>query len=670
MASATIAGTPDPDRAWRDEYRQMVTGCRSPVLRSIAEFTEQELVLPSGPLAGQHFRRDYQPFAGLYLDALSELHRTRRWNRVFVTGPGQTGKSILGFVDPCLYHLFELRENVILGIPDGEMALTKYRDDILPTIEAGAYRALLPRTGGGSRGGRVQSIIFRNGAVLRFMTGGGGDKARAGYTSRVLVVTETDGFDVVGGTSRESDKFSQLEARTRAFGDRKMIYAECTVSIAEGRTWREYSNGTASRIVRPCPHCGAWVTPERKDLQGWQDAESVIEAKRLAHWTCPECTKPWTEEERRAANRRSKLLHRGQTVDAAGVIQGEPPETDTLGFRWSAIDNHLETAGDVGAAEWIAAREENSQNAERRLCQFVFATPPAPSAWQEAPVTAEGIIGRAHGTPAKLVPRDAVYLTESWDLHKWTIYWLVTAWLPDGRGHVVDYGRHKTEADFLGVEKALYAAMGELAEQTMKGWTWEEHPNPRIPDQCWIDSGYSPGDAVYAWVRTQSDRFRPTKGFGAGPLRRNRYNRPRQVNQTVVFLGKDLHISMLPDKGVFLVEVDANAWKSWAHERLVVPIGQPGALTLYKAPPRDHLDFAKQLTAEKQEETFIEGRGLVRTWTQIRSNNHWLDCLYLACAAASWCGLELLPQKPAAPPAKPKKRVTMPDGRPFLVTER
>jgi hypothetical protein len=37
-----------------------------------------------------------------------------------------------------------------------------------------------------------------NGAVLKFMSGGGGDKSRAGYTARVVVVTDTDGLDTPG----------------------------------------------------------------------------------------------------------------------------------------------------------------------------------------------------------------------------------------------------------------------------------------------------------------------------------------------------------------------------------------------------------------------------------------------------------------------------------------
>lgn len=51
---------------------------------------------------------------------------------------------------------------------------------------------------------------FVNGATLKFMSAGGGDK------------------------------ITQLEARTRAYGRLKRIYMECTVSTEQGRTWQEY----------------------------------------------------------------------------------------------------------------------------------------------------------------------------------------------------------------------------------------------------------------------------------------------------------------------------------------------------------------------------------------------------------------------------------------------
>ena len=52
------------------------------------------------------------------------------------------------------------------------------------------------------------------------MSGGGSDKSRAGFTSRVVVITETDGLDETGGRSREADKVTQLEARTTVLSHR------------------------------------------------------------------------------------------------------------------------------------------------------------------------------------------------------------------------------------------------------------------------------------------------------------------------------------------------------------------------------------------------------------------------------------------------------------------
>lgn len=86
-------------------------------------------------------------------------------------------------------------ETVILGVPDMEMASDKWQLDILPVIERSRFRDLLPKRGAGSRGGRVETIHFRHGATLKFMSGGGSDKSRAGFTSRVVVITETDGMD-------------------------------------------------------------------------------------------------------------------------------------------------------------------------------------------------------------------------------------------------------------------------------------------------------------------------------------------------------------------------------------------------------------------------------------------------------------------------------------------
>src|SRR3954469_24930605 len=285
---------PQAQHPTHEDLAWFLRQARAPRLRSMRQFAEAEIVIPSGPFTGRRFRCARQPYTGLWFDQID----SGRWSRCVATGPTQSGKSLSCFVIPLLYHLFEIGETVICGLPDMDMAADKWREDLMPVIERSRFRDLLPSAGGGSRGGRVESVQFANGATLKFMSGGGSDKSRAGFTSRVLVITETDGMDKAGGQSRESDNITQREARTRAYGSRKRIYLECTVSTEQGRTWQEYTKGTKSKVVIPCPECRAWVAPEREHLTGWQGAENQQAARNSSAFSCPSCGAIWSDDQR------------------------------------------------------------------------------------------------------------------------------------------------------------------------------------------------------------------------------------------------------------------------------------------------------------------------------------------------------------------------------------
>ena len=242
IARTTIA----PERrAAADELRRLVRQARVPRLRTMRQFAEQELVIPNGPYAGRRFNTDRQPFTGLWLDAVD----SGQWRRFFSVGPTQSGKTLLSFVIPVLFHLFEMGETVVCGVPSLDMVKDKWEEDLMPAIEMSRFRELLPRTGSASRGGSPVRVSFRNGATLRFMTGGGGDKTRAHFTTRVVVVTETDAFAEPGQTSLETSKLKQLEARTRAYRRQARFYAECTVTVEDAPTWWEYTNSTKNKIL-------------------------------------------------------------------------------------------------------------------------------------------------------------------------------------------------------------------------------------------------------------------------------------------------------------------------------------------------------------------------------------------------------------------------------------
>ena len=210
--------------------------------------------MPTGPRAGLRFRSSFMPWTKLAL----QLFDDPRYRRFWAAGPAQTSKTLLFFLIPTLYHLFEVGEPVIVGVPRIEDAQAIWYERLLPAIRVQPkWRGLLPSVGRGARGGVFKSLRFGNGSVLRFMSGARSDEERSSHTARVAILTEVDKFDTAAETSKEADPITQIEARTRAFGNRARIYAECTFSSREGRVFREVcSLGTDSQIWIACQHCG------------------------------------------------------------------------------------------------------------------------------------------------------------------------------------------------------------------------------------------------------------------------------------------------------------------------------------------------------------------------------------------------------------------------------
>ena len=636
---------PTSQHPTRSDLAWFLNQARPRRLRSMRDFAEQEIVIPDGPFLGRRFRCHRQPYTGLWFDAVDSGH----WPRCVATGPTQSGKTLSCFVIPLLYHLFEMAETVICGLPDMDMAADKWREDILPAIEQSRFRELLPRRGGGSRGGRVESLQFGNGATLKFMSGGGSDKSRAGFTSRVVVITETDGMDQPGATSRESDKITQLEARTRAYGSRKRIYMECTVSTEEGRTWQEYQQGTRGRIVLPCPYCRSWVSPEREHLTGWQGAENQAAARDAGAFSCPACGEIWSAEDRVDANRQSRLLHGDQAIDESGGITGEVPASDTLGFRWSAVNNLFLSPGELAADEWRSGRAFDEENAEREMRQFVWCLPVAPAKWSESALVPHELTARIVDLPRGIVPSSAQWLTAAVDLGKYLAHWILVGWSPDAVGHIVDYGRLEVASNDLGVEKAILLALREFRDTASEGWPVGTATGQRfVPQQVWIDAGYMT-PVVYAFCREAGEPFRPALGRGATQQHRQWYNRPTRTGSVVRYIGEAFHCNWLLAEWLYVAEVDADHWKSWVHQRLSTPLDSPGTMTLFQADPEVHLALAKHLTAEKKTEQFVAGKGVVVQWERLRRQNHWFDALYTACAAGHLCGVRLVDEAPKKP---------------------
>jgi phage terminase large subunit GpA-like protein len=598
-------------------FGAMARRARVARIRSMSEFAEAEIIIPNGPKKGDRFRLDTQPFARLWLEEID----SRRWREHWATGPAQTGKTLITLVIPLMFHLFEYEENCIMGIPRMEMASEKWRIDILPAIKASRYKSLLPTRGPGSKeGAKVELIKFRNGASLRFMSAHGGDENRSGSTARVVFMTEVDKMDDSGNVSEEANPIAQMMARTRAYGESAVVYGECTPSTSLGKIWQTISAGTASKIVLPCPACDQWVTPERENLIGFQEAENELEAEELAALCCPACAAAWSEEQRIQANLRGKLVHRGQQV-INGRVVGELPKTRVLGFRWSATNNLFQPMRQVASKTWKLGRTDNEEQAERELNQFVWALPHDNKQASAMELSMDGIQRRQSDMARGVVPSDCWGITRGTDVGRHLIHYVDIAHTLRGP-YVIDYGVIETNSIDLGDEAGIRLGLsisGQMMEERYRERQWIE----------WIDSGdYT--DIVYEVVREDDRRRWAIKGAGS-----QQYMPPSSRTRRVGKIGEDWHVSKLKEQRVSLIILNSDGWKHRLHRALANPIGAIGALLLFAADPRDHFRFAKHMLSERRVEDFVAGRGWIARFVRERTQNHLLDAGAYAMGAGS-----------------------------------
>lgn len=660
-------------RRLRDEFGWLGRSSRSRRIRTISEFSET-LTIPEGKFKGRRFRLDRQPFVAL---AYAEIE-SKRWRRIAAVGCVQSGKTLQFSVIPALYTLFELAEPYIYGVPTMDMGADKWRKELLPAIQASGFDRYLPTKGSGSKGAtKVDAVTFTNGAEVRFMSGSGGDEKRSGYTARVVGMTEVDKYDTATASGEETDPVSQMEARALASGDEAWILLECTVTHVAGRIWLEYTSGTESKIVAPCPNCGEYVCPEREHLKGWQDAKSVKQAERQAHWECPACSEVFLDADRCEMMRHCKLLHRGQTIDRDGVIHGDPPETDTLGFRWNAFHNMFWETSFIAAEEWKAARADNHEDAQRKIRQFFWVIPDEPEEVEFITLDAAVLREKKLTFPKGVVPPEAVKTTVGVDCGKWNQYWVCTAWMENGAGHVVDYARLRTPPNGQRPELVFWSALNELSQRIFAGWPTPDG-NIVIPDRVWIDCGFNT-EYVCRFCRELRGpvRFWPVHGLGFGQAVRRNYTAPKKTGNTVRWLGDNYHGVWSVEHRVEQVEINVDRWKTDVQEGLAAERENPGSISFYASnDPNEHNTLIAHCRAETPLEKFIPGRGPVTVWENAEKKpNHLFDSLTYSAVAAHQCGVRILKERRpvVSKPSKPVQAsggFQTPDGRPFMVTER
>ena len=669
--------------------------CCSRPVRTMRDFAEQCVVIPDGPFRGFKFNVERQPWTGLFFDLIDN----EVWPEVIGTSPAQGGKTLVLFVIPLLWAACELRENTVVALPDEEMWGDKWAIDILPVILASPELSWMrPIKGAGSRDGKPkEAVTLANGVELKPMTPSGGEHTRSGFTARVVSVTELYRFD--------GDPFGDLQARQGAYNrfddagnltTNRRFFGEGTLTSKQELPWTLRSTddpdappiSTESEIYSPCPHCHEYVLFDREHLVGWQDAANELEAALAAAWKCSTCEKTFDDKERRAMAQECRLVHRGQTVDSAGIVSGDVPKVARLFFRVNAFQNLLVTTAELAAEEWQGMQLDSESPVGIDKAKFLatkkFAQTFEPPMLDFVPLRPSWLRDNRRGRfPLNVLPDDTEFYTVGIDLGKFTCWYVGMAFRKTGEMQIVQFAGVDTslirnaDKQSESVAQAVSACLNRIYDELDEGLPC--NGVMMQPQMRFVDSGWFP-DVVFD-VCLKRDGL-PILGRGKSQFKSREYLAPTKVGGSqkaasrVLGMGDGWHVSYVRDRAYWQLTLDADKSKLDTQAALRVEPGNEGSLQLPRSIDKKHLGkLCGHLAAEIQTQTRDERGRIVESWVQTRGRHDLLDCTGYALVAGRYMGFGAEDSPPPPTQVKATEGIAPPaftglDGRPFMVTDR
>lgn len=275
-------------------------------------------------------------------------------------------------------------------------------------------------------------------------------------------------------------------------------------------------------------------------------------------------------------------------------------------------------------------------------------------------LTADQIATKLNRIERGAVPIGCNHLTMFVDVQANLLFYVVAAWEDDFTGYVIDYGTYPDQGrpyftlrdarqtlllatKASGIEGAIYAGLDQLTRDYLgREWQRDDGAVVRI-ERCLVDANWgSSTDVVYQFCRQSAHAgiVMPSHGRFVGASSQPFSEYKRRPGDRI---GHNWRVPNVHGKrAVRHVVFDTNYWKTFAHARLAVPMGDRGCLSLFGDKPEPHRLLAEHLTAEYRVKT--EGRGrTVDEWKMRpeRGDNHWLDGLVGCAVAASMQGVVL-----------------------------
>jgi phage terminase large subunit GpA-like protein len=402
--------------------------------------------------------------------------------------------------------------------------------------------------------------------------------------------------------------------------------------------WRLFQEGTRHHFAWACPHCGEYFIPMMKYLR-WPKDATPAQARRSAYVQCPYgCVDPILDEHKEQMNETGVMIAPGQTIEDA-FADRNLPDTNTYSQWSSGLCSPFKTFGER-AERLVEAEQSGEMDKRQTAVNAGFGELFAPIGgdvpeWEA--IKALALPYKEHD-----IPDGVLVLTCGVDVQKNRLVYVVRGWGVRQESWLITRGQiyGPTEEDGVWVDLADMLATNFGGKHIIR---------------TFIDAGFRPGKKdivpehrVYEFARRHSRTVYATKGFDTRPT-------PLSVNKIEVNPkggGKTKY-------GLDLVRLSTDFFKSWVHERIRWPEGQPGGWHLFE---NIEEDFCRQIVSEARAK---KPGGAGFTWVVKSKNNHFLDCEALAYAAAYMLGIQRVrddTQPPAGTPNPPDNR-TEPESR-------
>jgi hypothetical protein len=357
---------------------------------------------------------------------------------------------------------------------------------------------------------------------------------------------------------------------------------------------------------------------------------------------------------------RDEDMRRGGDGSIATMFYGEHRQAmdDGAIVTWPERHDPQQISGLQYAMDWLTARDPSISAAFWSECQN---EPQSDTVLGGVAIEADLLPTRLIGIPPLRVPDWATHVTAAIDVQHKVLFYMVVAWGPRLRGHVLAYGAWPDQKTFhftarnppvpIGelvagtLDRQISAAVTELGT-TLLSTPWRKADGSSLPiGRLLVDAADGHATDVvldFCDHPTRASTAIACRGVGLGPgdcpMREWKFDPADSP-----LIGLEWVAARMKRRANRHLRFDANAWKTRVARGLAAATTAAGAITVYGDASTDHRSLWLHWLAEQPDKMTSDKTGRSSDVWSKRPNqneNHWWDTLIMAMVGASTLGID------------------------------